>query len=73
MLGCPFSAARPQIGAGGATTHRPWPQPSGATVELLGVHPTRIDMFSTDRMQAEAPGLHCAWYAEVLMKLTAER
>jgi hypothetical protein len=24
-------------------------------------------------MQAEAPGLHCAWYAEVLMKLTAER
>jgi len=49
------------------------PQPSGATVELLGVHPTRIDMFSTDRMQAEAPGLHCAWYAEVLTKLTAER
>lgn len=73
MLGCPFSAARPQIGAGGATTHSPCRSPVARPWQLLGVHPTRIDMFSTDRMQAEAPGLHCAWYAEVLMKLTAER
>ena len=56
---------RRRIAHGRSPVARPW--------QLLGVHSTRIDMFSTDRMQAEAPGLHCPWYVEVLMKLTAER
>ncbi|MCE2689694.1 MAG: hypothetical protein LW862_07590 [Rubrivivax sp.] len=56
---------RRRIAHGRSPVARPW--------QLLGVHSTRIDMFSSDRMQAQAPGLHCAWYAAVLMKLSAER
>ena len=63
MGGAPV--VRRRIAQGRSTVARPW--------QLLGVHSTRIDMFSTDRVQAQAPGLHCAWYAEVLMKLGAER
>lgn len=37
---------------------------------LLGVHSARIDMGTRDLEQDEALGLNCAWYADVLLKLT---
>ena len=38
---------------------------------LLGVHSSRMDMSTRDRVQDESLGLNCAWYADVLMTLTA--
>lgn len=40
---------------------------------LLGVHSSRMDMASRDAAQDESLGLNCAWYADVLLTLTAER
>lgn len=37
---------------------------------LLGVHSSRMDISSRDRIQDESLGLNCAWYADVLMALT---
>ena len=39
---------------------------------LLGVHAARVDMGSRDLAQDETLGLNCAWYADILMTLTAE-
>lgn len=39
---------------------------------LLGVHAARMDMGSRDLVQDETLGLNCAWYADILMALTAE-
>ncbi len=39
---------------------------------LVGVHSTRMDMRTRDRSQDESLGLNGAWYADVLMTLTAE-
>ena len=44
-------------------TQLPW--------KLLGVHSMRMDMSSRDRQQDESLGLNCAWYADILMTLTA--
>jgi hypothetical protein len=38
---------------------------------LLGVHASRMDMSSRDVLQDERLDLNCAWYADVLMPLTA--
>jgi hypothetical protein len=38
---------------------------------LLGVHSSRMDMATRDAAQDESLGLNCAWYADVLMTLTA--
>ena len=38
---------------------------------LLGVHSSRMDMSTRDMAQDESLGLNCAWYADVLMTLTA--
>jgi len=38
---------------------------------LLGVHSSRMDMATRDLAQDESLGLNCAWYADVLMALTA--
>lgn len=38
---------------------------------LLGVHSSRMDMATRDAEQDESLGLNCAWYADVLMALTA--
>ena len=40
--------------------------------QLLGVHSTRMDMRTRDRAQDESLGLNCAWYASVLLALTAD-
>jgi len=39
--------------------------------KLLGVHSMRMDISSRDRQQDESLGLNCAWYADILMTLTA--
>ncbi|MHB1668114.1 MAG: S1 family peptidase [Thiomonas sp.] len=39
--------------------------------KLLGVHTTRIDIGSRDLRQDESLGLNCAWYADILLTLTA--
>lgn len=39
--------------------------------KLLGVHSARLDMQSRDQQQDESLGLNCAWYADILMTLTA--
>ncbi len=37
---------------------------------LLGVHSARLDVGSRDLALDEALGLNCAWYADILLKLT---
>lgn len=37
---------------------------------LLGVHSARIDVDSRDLVVDEVLGLNCAWYADILLKLT---
>jgi hypothetical protein len=39
--------------------------------KLLGVHSSRMDMGTRDRKEDESLGLNCAWYADILMTLTA--
>jgi hypothetical protein len=38
---------------------------------LLGVHSARLDMETRDAILDEALGLNCAWYADILLTLTA--
>ena len=38
---------------------------------LLGIHSARLDMATRDMSADEALGLNCAWYADILMTLTA--
>ncbi len=40
--------------------------------KLLGVHSSRVDMGSRDLVLDESLGLNCAWYADILMTLTAQ-
>jgi hypothetical protein len=40
--------------------------------KLLGVHSSRMDVGTRDLKQDESLGLNCAWYADILMTLTAE-
>jgi len=39
--------------------------------KLLGVHSSRMDMGSRDLKLDESLGLNCAWYADILLTLTA--
>ncbi len=39
---------------------------------LLGVHSSRLDMETRDLKLDEALGLNCAWYADILLTLTAD-
>jgi S1-C subfamily serine protease len=39
---------------------------------LLGVHSARLDMAGRDLEQDETLGLNCAWYADILMTLSAD-
>jgi hypothetical protein len=41
--------------------------------KLLGVHASRVDMKTRDLQEDESLGLNCAWYADILLTLTAER
>ena len=48
------------------------PALGGLPWKLLGVHAGRLDMKTRDLVQDESLGLNCAWYADILMTLTAE-
>lgn len=39
--------------------------------ELLGIHSARLDVGTRDLEMDEALGLNCAWFADILMTLTA--
>ena len=52
-----------RIVEGGLSRHR-------LPYRLLGVHSARLDVGSRDLEVDEALGLNCAWYADILMKLT---
>ena len=41
------------------------------TWKLLGIHSSRMDMSSRDLELDESLGLNCAWYADILLTLTA--
>lgn len=47
----------------GARGRLPW--------ALLGVHSARLDIGSRDEQLDESLGLNCAWYADILLTLTA--
>lgn len=76
--GCFLTDARTHRGSSGspvvrrrtATGHAGTP---GTRWQLLGVHSTRMDMRNRDLVQDESLGLNCAWYADVLLTLTADR
>lgn len=67
--------ARTHRGSSGAPVlRRRTVQPAAgplATWQLIGVHSTRMDMRTRDLSQDESLGLNLAWYADVLMALTA--
>jgi S1-C subfamily serine protease len=60
----PIVHARNAPPRGAATQDLPW--------LLLGVHSSRLDVGSRDINLDEALGLNCAWYADILLKLTED-
>lgn len=73
--GCFLTDARTHRGSSGAPVVRRRLRESAAARssawQLLGVHSTRMDMRSRERPQDASLGLNCAWYADVLLTLTA--
>ncbi|MBW8831913.1 MAG: trypsin-like peptidase domain-containing protein [Burkholderiales bacterium] len=74
--GCFLTDARTHRGSSGSPVVRrrvggSWPT-SSVSWQLLGVHSTRMDMRTRDQSEDEALGLNCAWYADVLLTLTAD-
>jgi len=49
----------------------PAPELGDLQWKLLGVHSARLDVDGRDLVLDEALGLNCAWYADILMTLTA--
>ncbi|HEV7913838.1 MAG TPA: serine protease, partial [Albitalea sp.] len=68
--------ARTHRGTSGAPVVMADPAPTPATEalpwKLLGVHSARMDMGDRDLVQDESLGLNCAWYADILLRLTEE-
>jgi hypothetical protein len=66
--------ARTHRGTSGAPVVMRITQPPPSLRELpwalLGVHSARLDVGSRDLILDEALGLNCAWYADILLKLT---
>lgn len=67
--------ARTHRGTSGAPVVMRVPRPGPAhgmlPWMLLGVHSARIDVGTRDLEMDEALGLNCAWYADILLTLTA--
>lgn len=63
--------ARVHRGASGAPVLQRRDDGSDMPWTLLGIHSSRIDMGNRDLVLDEALGLNCAWYADILMTLTA--
>jgi len=66
--------ARTHRGASGAPVvmRIAYPTPAQAALpwQLLGIHSSRLDMGGRDRVEDEALGLNCAWYADMLTVIT---
>ena len=70
--GCFLTDARAHRGSSGAPVVMRANAPGVALPwKLLGVHSSRFDMGGRDMAQDESLGLNCAWYADILMTLTA--
>jgi S1-C subfamily serine protease len=64
--------ARTHRGTSGApVVMRSTSGPRSLPWKLLGVHSARMDMRGRDLEQDESLGLNCAWYADILLTLTA--
>lgn len=74
--GCFLTDARTHRGSSGSPVVRRRLRDGSAAAapswQLLGVHSTRMDMRTRDQTQDESLGLNCAWYADVLLTLTAD-
>ncbi len=65
--------ARTHRGTSGAPVVMRVPGSSdGLPWKLLGVHSSRMDVGTRDLKLDESLGLNCAWYADILMTLTAD-
>lgn len=58
-------------GMSGSPVVMRWPEGGALPWRLLGIHSARMDMATRDIAQDETLGLNCAWYADILMTLTA--
>ena len=66
--------ARTHRGSSGAPVVMHAPEAAaGLPWRLLGVHSSRMDMRSRDLQVDESLGLNCAWYADILLTLVADR
>lgn len=67
--------ARTHRGGSGAPVVMRMPAPTSTEGDLpwllLGVHSARLDVGTRDLKLDEALGLNCAWYADILLTLTA--
>ncbi len=72
-LGYFLTDARTHRGTSGAPvvmrSHAPAEAGEDLPWKLLGIHSARLDMGNRER-EDESLGLNCAWYADILMKLT---
>lgn len=68
--------ARTHRGTSGAPVvsrrQHPGPEQQALPWKLLGVHSSRMDMGNRDLLQDESLGLNCVWYADILLRLTAD-
>lgn len=72
--GCFLTDARTHRGSCGSPVvrRRANDRSAAPSWQLIGVHSTRMDLCTHDPSEDEAPGLNCAWYADVLAALTVE-
>lgn len=71
--GCFLTDARTHRGTSGApVVMRVFGTDSALPWKLLGVHSSRLDINTRDLVLDESLGLNCAWYADILLTLTAD-
>lgn len=61
--GAPVVMRSPELSEAGNGGGLPW--------KLLGIHSARMDMGGRDLIEDESLGLNCAWYADIVLTLTA--
>jgi len=70
--GCFLTDARTHRGMSGAPVVVRMSAPAGLPWKLLGVHSSMLDMRTRDPQIDDPLGLNVAWYADMLMVLTAD-